>query len=207
MRPARSLPMSRAPHALRLPAALLTLLLALLLSLAVRPVQAQEGNPPPLDVPYVPTPQAVVDKMLEVAAIKQGEKLYDLGSGDGRLVITAARKHGATGVGIDLNPQRVAEAEANAKAAGVTDKVEFRVGNLFEADVSDADVVTLYLLPDVNRKLRPMLWKQLRVGARVVSHDFDMGPEWPPERTERVDYKTIYYWTIKEEHKKQVGAR
>ncbi|WP_119157668.1 SAM-dependent methyltransferase [Caldimonas tepidiphila] len=197
MTPARSLQMSRTavPPSLRLLAALL---LALLLALAGRPAAAQA---PALDVPYVPTPQPVVDKMLELAAVKPGEVLYDLGCGDGRVVITAARKHGATGVGIDLNPERIAEANANAKAAGVTERVKFMVGNLFEADVSKADVVTLYLLPDVNRKLRPQLWKQLKVGARVVSHDFDMGPEWPPERTERLDYKTIYYWTIKPEHK------
>ncbi len=165
---------------------------------------AQAQTPPKLDVPYVPTPQEVVDKMLEMAKVKEGDMLYDLGCGDGRIVITAA-KRGARGVGIDLNPQRISEAKQNAKEAGVDDRVKFMVGDLFKADFAQADVVTLYLLPSVNRALRPQLWRQLKVGTRVVSHDFDMGPEWPPERTEKVDYKTIYYWTITEENKKAIG--
>lgn len=162
------------------------------------------GQDVKLDVPYVPTPQEVVNKMLDMAKVKEGDMVYDLGCGDGRIVINAA-KRGARGVGIDLNPQRISEAKANAKEAGVEDRVQFMVGDLFKADFSKADVVTLYLLPSVNRALRPQLWKQLKVGTRVVSHDFDMGPEWPPERTEKVDYKTIYYWTITEENKKAVG--
>lgn len=164
---------------------------------------AQEA--PKLDVPYVPTPTDVVNRMLDMAQIKEGEKHYDLGSGDGRIVIEAA-KRGARGVGIDLNPERIEEARANAKEAGVEDRVEFKTMDLFKADFSDADVVTLYLLPSVNRDLRPQLWKQLPVGTRVVSHAFDMGKEWPPERTEEVDHRTIYYWTITEDHKKAVGA-
>lgn len=103
--------------------------------------------------------------------------------------------------GIDLNPQRIAEARANAKQAGVEGKVNFKVGDLFKADFSNASVVTLYLLPEVNRRLRPQLWEQLKVGSRVVSHDFDMGLEWPPERTEQVAGKTVYFWTIKPENK------
>ena len=166
-------------------------------------VRAQET--PKLDVPYVPTPPEVVDKMLDMAEIKEGEKHYDLGSGDGRIVIEAA-KRGATGVGIDLNPERIKEARANAKKAGVEDRVEFKNMDLFKADFSDADVVTLYLLPSVNRDLRPQLWKQLPVGTRVVSHAFDMGKEWPAERTEKAGNSTIYYWTITEDHKKAVGA-
>ena len=158
--------------------------------------------PPRLDVPYVPTPEVVVDKMLELAKVEKGDMLYDLGCGDGRIVITAARRYGAQGVGIDINPQRIAEAKANAKEAGVASQVKFMVGNLFEANFADADVVTLYLLPDVNKKLRPQLWKQLKVGARVVSHDFDMGPEWPPEKVEKVGGKTLYFWTITKENKK-----
>ena len=158
--------------------------------------------PPRLDVPYVPTPEAVVDKMLELAKVEKGDMLYDLGCGDGRIVITAARRYGAQGVGIDINPQRIAEAKVNAKEAGVASQVKFMVGNLFEANFADADVVTLYLLPDVNKKLRPQLWKQLKVGARVVSHDFDMGPEWPPEKVEKVGGKTLYFWTITKENKK-----
>lgn len=167
---------------------------------------AQDATPR-LDVPYVPTPQPVVDKMLEMADVGKDDFLYDLGSGDGRIVVTAAKEHGAEGVGIDLNPQRVKEARANAKEAGVEDQVEFRVGDLFKADLSDATVVTLYLLSSVNEKLRPQLWRQLDVGTRVVSHAFDMGDEWPPERVERVGASMIYYWTIKEEHKKKVGAQ
>lgn len=173
------------------------------LALSMHTTHAQEA--PKLDVPYVPTPPEVVDKMLDMADIKEGEKHYDLGSGDGRIVIEAA-KRGARGVGIDLNPERVKEARANAKEAGVEDRVEFKTMDLFKADFSDADVVTLYLLPSVNRELRPQLWRQLPVGTRVVSHAFDMGKEWPPERTEKVDYRTIYYWTITEDHKKAVGA-
>jgi ubiquinone/menaquinone biosynthesis C-methylase UbiE len=164
--------------------------------------QPTAAAPPRLDVPYVPTPQPVVDKMLELAAVRRQDVLYDLGCGDGRIVISAARDRGARGVGIDLNPQRIEEAQANAKAAGVTDRVSFRVGDLFESDFSAASVVTLYLLPDINRKLRPQLWRQLKVGTRVVSHDFDMGDEWPPEKVEKVEGKTLYYWTIKAQHKK-----
>jgi ribosomal protein L11 methylase PrmA len=144
----------------------------------------------------------VVDRMLELANVKKNDVLYDLGCGDGRIVVTAAKKYGAKAVGIDINPVRIEEAKANAKDAGVTDRVEFRIANLFETDVSPASVLTLYLLPDINRKLRPQLWKQLKVGTRIVSHDFDMGDEWPPERTERVANKTLYTWTIKPEHKK-----
>jgi precorrin-6B methylase 2 len=166
---------------------------------------AQTAATPHLDVPFVPTPQPVVNKMLELANVGRNDVLYDLGSGDGRLVITAARQRGATGIGIDLDPQRVAEAKANAKKAKVEDKVKFMVGDLFKADLSDATVVTLYLLNSVNRQLRPQLWKQLKVGTRVVSHAFDMGDEWPPEKTEKVDGSTIYYWTITEAHKKAVS--
>jgi SAM-dependent methyltransferase len=157
---------------------------------------------PRLDVPYVPTPQDVVDRMLELAAVKASDTVYDLGCGDGRIVITAARKYQARGKGIDLNPQRIQEARANAKSAGVENRVQFEVADLFETDVSPATVVTLYLLPNINRKLRPQLWKQLRPGTRVVSHAFDMGDEWPPERTVTVSYRTIYTWTIKPEHKR-----
>jgi len=160
------------------------------------------SDTPSLDVPYVPTPQAVVDRMLELAKVGKNDVLYDLGCGDGRIVVTAAKERGARGTGIDLNPQRIAEARENAKKAGVEDRVTFKVGNLFEADVSPATVVTLYLLPSVNLKLRDKLWQQLKVGTRVVSHAFDMGPEWPPERTVEVDGKTIYLWTITEAQKR-----
>ncbi|TFZ04741.1 SAM-dependent methyltransferase [Ramlibacter rhizophilus] len=157
---------------------------------------------PALDVPYVPTPQPVVDRMLEMAKVNSRDVLYDLGCGDGRIVITASKQHGARGVGIDLNPVRIEEAKANAKQAGVSGKVDFRVGDLFEADFSPATVVTLYLLPNINRKLRPQLWRQLDVGTRVVSHAFDMGEEWPPERVDKIDHRTLYLWTIRPEHKR-----
>lgn len=174
---------------------------AVALPMALPLVRAQEGTAVALDVPYVPTPQPVVDRMLQLAWVGPDDVVYDLGCGDGRVVITAAKAYGARGVGIDIDPQRIAEARANAKRAGVTDKVEFRIGDLFEADFSEATVVTLYLLPSINQRLRPQLWRQLRVGARVVSHDFDMGSQWPPEHTENVANKTIYAWTITQANK------
>lgn len=174
--------------------------LALSAMLSAGPGAAQ--STPALDVPYVPTPHNVVDRMLAIAAIKPGELLYDLGSGDGRIVIAAARRYGARGVGIDLDPRRVREARENAARAGVGDQVSFIQGDLFKTDLSNADVVTLYLLSSVNRDLRPQLWRQLKVGTRVVSHAFDMGREWPPERTEHVDGRAIYSWTISEANKR-----
>ena len=155
---------------------------------------------PSLDVHFVPTPQPVVDRMLELARVKKGEMLYDLGCGDGRIVVTAASRYGARGVGIDLDPKRIEEARANAQRERVRN-VEFRVGNLFEADLSSADVVTLYLLASINQRLRPQLWRQLRVGSRVVSHAFDMGAEWPPEHSEVVGGSTIYMWTVTQQNK------
>lgn len=165
---------------------------------------AQDAATLQLNVPYVPTPQPVVEKMLEMANVGKDDLLYDLGSGDGRIVITAAKERGARGVGIDLDPIRVTEARENAKKAGVADRVQFRVGDLFKTDLSEATVVTLYLLSSVNLQLRPQLWRQLKVGTRVVSHAFDMGKDWPPERVETVAGSTIYYWTITEENKKAV---
>ncbi|MDN4039327.1 class I SAM-dependent methyltransferase [Massilia sp. YIM B02443] len=164
------------------------------------------ATPPRLDVPYVPTPQEVVDKMLDLAKVGKNDVLYDLGCGDGRIVVTAAKERGARGTGIDLDPARIAEARENAKKAGVSERASFRVGDLFKTDVSSATVVTLYLLPTVNAKLRPQLWKQLKVGTRVVSHAFDMGSEWPAEKTVEVDGRTIYYWTITEANKKEAAA-
>ena len=156
-------------------------------------------NTPTLDVPYVPTPQAVVDRMIQLGNVDAKDVVYDLGCGDGRLVITAAKK-GARGMGVDLNPDRIAEASANAKKAGVSNRVQFKVANLFETDVSPASVVTLYLLPAINLKLRPQLWSQLKVGTRVVSHAFDMG-DWAPEQTAVVENSTIYAWTITNKQK------
>lgn len=170
--------------------------------LAAGSALAQRAEPP--IVPYVPTAKVVVDKMLDMAKVGKGDIVYDLGCGDGRIVIAAVKERGARrGVGIDINPERISEANRNARDAGVQDKVEFRVGDLFEADFSEASVVTLYLLPEVNLALRPILWKQLKVGTRVVSHDFHMGDDWPPERTEQLDHRTVYAWTIRPEHKKK----
>jgi SAM-dependent methyltransferase len=158
--------------------------------------QSMPPAPPRLDVPYVPTPQDVVDRMLAVAKVGKDDVVYDLGCGDGRIVVTAASRFGARGVGIDINPERIAEARTNAKKAGVAQRVDLRVANLFDTDLSPATVVTLYLLPNINVKLRPQLWRQLRVGSRVVSHAFDMGADWPPEQTVDASGRTIYMWTI-----------
>jgi tRNA G37 N-methylase Trm5 len=147
------------------------------------------------DVPFVPTPQNVVDAMLKLAAVKKGDILYDLGSGDGRLVVTAAKQYGVRGTGIDIDPKRIEEANANAKQAGVTNLVQFKNQDLFEADFHDATVITLYLLPGINMKLRPKLWKETKPGTRIVSHSFTMG-EWQPEKKEDVDGRSIYLWTI-----------
>ncbi len=147
------------------------------------------------DVPYVSTPQPVVDKMLEVAAVTKDDVVYDLGSGDGRIVITAAKKYGVRGVGVDIDPERVKEAHMNAVQAGVADRVKFLEQDLFRTDLKEASVVTLYLLPDVNLRLRPKLWRELKPGTRVVSHAFDMG-DWKPEQTLQVEGRTIYYWVI-----------
>jgi trans-aconitate methyltransferase len=148
------------------------------------------------DVVYVPTPQPVVDAMLALASVKKTDVVYDLGSGDGRIVITAAQKYGARGVGIELDPDLVKKARANAAAARVSNKVRFVTQNLFEADLRPATVVTLYLLQSINERLRPKLVRELSPGARVVSHVFNMGPEWPPERTETIDRSRIYLWSI-----------
>lgn len=160
-----------------------------------------EAPEPELDVPYVPTPNEVVAQMLQLANVQKSDVLYDLGSGDGRIVVTAAQKYGTRGVGIDINPERISEANANARAAKVTDRVQFRQQDLFKTDLSEATVVTLYLLPDINVKLRPQLFKQLKPGTRIVSHDFDMG-EWKPERVVQVQgptrQHTLYYWVVPE---------
>jgi ubiquinone/menaquinone biosynthesis C-methylase UbiE len=147
------------------------------------------------EVPFVPTPALVVEEMLKLAGVGRDDVVYDLGSGDGRILITAAKKYGARGVGVDIDPQRVIEAKQHAKHAGVADRVEFREGDLFAIDLSEATVVTLYLLPEVNLRLRPKLWRELKPGTRVVSHSFDMG-DWEPLKTEKVMGSTVYYWII-----------
>ena len=168
----------------------------------VQPACAQQGAVTEApsrapDVIFVPTPEAVVDKMLDMTDVKAGDVVYDLGCGDGRIVIAAVQKRGASrGVGIDIDPQRVQEATANARKAGVLGKVKILQADLFTTDISEATVVTLYLLPTLNVKLMPKLMKELKPGTRIVSHAFDMGDSWPPEQTADVDGRKVYYWTI-----------
>jgi SAM-dependent methyltransferase len=157
--------------------------------------QAQDEIARPLDVPYVPTPVPVVDAMLDMAQVGKADIVYDLGCGDGRIVVRAATRFGCQGVGVDLNPERVKEAKANAARARVSELTRFEVGDVFEFDFSAASVVTMYLLPSVNLKLRPRLLKELKPGTRLVSHDFHMG-DWAAERTREVGRSRIYLWTI-----------
>lgn len=149
------------------------------------------------DVPYEPSPNAVVEAMLALAGVSRDDLVYDLGCGDGRIVIAAAAEYGARAVGIDIDPQRIREANANAKAATVVDRVQFREADLFEADIREATVVTLFLWPEVNLKLRPKLLAELRPGTRIVSHMHNMG-DWKPEKTVRVGSRTLYLWRIPE---------
>jgi cyclopropane fatty-acyl-phospholipid synthase-like methyltransferase len=171
---------------------------AVVIAALAAPASAQTSTQAPLrspDVIFVPTPQEVVDAMLEVAKVTKTDVVYDLGSGDGRIPVTAAKKYGARAVGIDIDPQRIKEANANAQSAGVTDKVKFLNQDLFTTDISEASVVTLYLLPSLNVKLMPKLKAELKPGTRIVSHAFDMG-DWKPEQTLNVNGRTVYYWTI-----------
>ena len=172
------------------------LLLTLVFAACATSVGAQVPSQYP-DVIFVPTPQEIVDKMLELGRVGKGDILYDLGSGDGRIPVTAAKRFGIRAVGIDIDPERIAEANANARNNGVTDRVQFRQENLFKANFSEATVVTLYLLPDLNVKLRPRLLAELKPGTRIVSHQFDMG-KWKPDRTVELNGRTIYLWTIPE---------
>jgi 16S rRNA G966 N2-methylase RsmD len=169
--------------------------IAVAVAILAVPVSAQKRLRAP-DVKYVPSPQSVVDAMLELAHVTAADIVYDLGSGDGRIPITAARRYGARAVGVELEPRLVAEADDNAKKAGVADRVWFVNQDLFETDFSDATVVTLFLMPRLNQQLIPKL-KALRPGARVVSHMWDMGLEWPPDRTQDVSGLMIYLWTIR----------
>jgi hypothetical protein len=165
-------------------------------SVVAQPLKPLEKHP---DVPYVPTHEKVVDEMLKVAKVGKNDVLYDLGSGDGRIPITAAKRWGTRGVGVDIDPERVKEARANATRAGVADKVRFMQQDLFDTDIKEATVVTLYLLPDVNLKLRPKLLAELKPGTRVVSHNYDMG-DWKPLKTITVKLSdgehTVYYWVV-----------
>jgi SAM-dependent methyltransferase len=158
-------------------------------------VHARADEAPRLDVPYVPTPVPVVDAMLDMARVRKEDTLYDLGCGDGRIVVRAASRFGCKGVGVDLNPERVAEARANAASQKVTGLTRFAVGDVFEFDFSPATVVTMYLLPAVNLKLRPRLQKELKPGTRIVSHDFDMG-DWTPQATRDAGRSRIFLWTV-----------
>jgi 2-polyprenyl-3-methyl-5-hydroxy-6-metoxy-1,4-benzoquinol methylase len=176
--------------------------IALALSLVV-PVAAQQPPQKELrrpDIFYLPTPHEAVEAMLNIANVTAKDVVYDLGSGDGRIPIAAA-KRGARAVGIDIDPVRIKEATANASKQGVSDRVSFRNEDLFEADFGEATVITLYLLQTLNEKLQPKLQK-LKPGTRIVSHAFRMGPDWPPDQTQEVKTAdrgtvTIYFWTVK----------
>ena len=188
--------MERVPCGVAGPPARLLLAATALLSLTLASPSAQ------ILAPYVPSPPDVVERMLEIAGVTKADVVYDLGSGDGRIPIAAAKKYGARGVGLDIDPRRIEESRANAKAAGVEHLVEFRQQDVLTADVSPATVVTLYLLSSSNAQLRPILTRQLRPGARIVSHAFSMGPEWPPDKVDRFtnengDAVTLYLWTVK----------
>jgi len=159
-------------------------------------VSAQEGK----IVPYVPTPQEVVERMLDLAGVKKGDVVYDLGSGDGRIVVTAAKKYGVRAIGFEIDPERIKESHENIKKAGVEKLVEIRQQDIRTVDLSAASVLTMYLLPEVNLMIRPNIWKQMKPGSRIVSHDFDMG-DWKPLKTEHIkdgsswDH-TLYLWQI-----------
>jgi len=162
------------------------------------PVRAQEGK----IVPYVPTPQEVVDRMLELAEVKKSDVVYDLGSGDGRIVVTAAKKYGVKAIGFEIDPERIKESHENIRKAGVGHLVEIRRQDIRTVDLSPATVLTMYLLPEVNLMIRPNIWKMMKPGSRVVSHDFDMG-DWKPVKTEHIkdgsswDH-TLYLWRMDE---------
>jgi tRNA G37 N-methylase Trm5 len=150
----------------------------------------------PLDVIYVPTPAEVVRQMLVTAKVGRGDVVFDLGSGDGRIPITAVKEFGAArGVGIELDPQRIREARANAAAAGVGDRVVFLEQDLFESELSEATVVAMYLLPQINVRLQPKL-RSLKPGTRIVSHNYDMGPAWKPAKSFVVDNSLVHFWTV-----------
>lgn len=171
------------------------LTIALLAPAGAAPPAAQSLPPRTPDVSFVPTPQRVVDEMLKVANVSKDDIVYDLGSGDGRIVITAAKEYGARGVGIDIDPRRIAEATANARQVGVGHLVRFLNQDLFRTNLSEATVVTLYLLPGLNLKLRPKLLAELKPGTRIVSHAFNMG-NWLPEKTLDIDGQKVYFWTF-----------
>jgi SAM-dependent methyltransferase len=178
------------------------LVVALLSITALGAQSSRPGREP--DVVYVPTTEAAVQAMLKLAGVKKSDIVYDLGCGDGRIVIAAAKSFGARGVGIDINPVRISEAKENAKTAGVENLVRFEENDLFQADIREASVVTLFLLPDLNLKLRPKLLQELKPGTRIVSNTFDMG-DWKPEKEVTVGgadaddeplSRKLYLWTV-----------
>jgi cyclopropane fatty-acyl-phospholipid synthase-like methyltransferase len=157
-----------------------------------------QSNQPEVDIhaPYVTTPHPVVHAMLKLAHTRKGDVVYDLGCGDGRIVIAAAKQYGARGVGVDINPERIQEARENARREGVESLVQFKEQNVYDVDLRAATLVTLYMLPEINRKLLPKLQRELKSGTRIVSHTFDMG-EWKPTRTQNMDGEQLYLWRIR----------
>jgi SAM-dependent methyltransferase len=168
---------------------------AVSLSATAVSAQAPETQKVRINAPYVTTPPEVVTAMLKAAGVKPGDLVYDLGCGDGRIVIAAAREFGARGVGVDLYREHIAQAQRKAREAGVAERVEFRQQDLFDADLRPATVVTLYLLPEVNLELRPKLLRDLKPGTRVVSHAFDFG-DWKPDRQLEVNGEKLFLWVI-----------
>ncbi|RPJ84939.1 MAG: methyltransferase domain-containing protein [Acidobacteria bacterium] len=190
--------MPRPTRWLVIPALLAVVLIAGLPSTDVVGAQSQTIPEPASLAPYVPTPDDVVDRLLQLASVTKDDVVYDLGCGDGRIVVTAAKKYGARGVGVDIDPQRIAESNANAKQAGVEKLVSFKLEDAMKVDVSQATVVTLYLLSASNLKLRPILTRQLKPGARIVSHAFSMG-DWEPLKVDQFQdsrgiSRTLYLW-------------
>jgi SAM-dependent methyltransferase len=176
--------------------ALLLVTLTLTVSTGAQTPPAATRKP---DVMFVPSDPLVIDAMIGLARITARDVVYDLGCGDGRILIAAAKRAGARGVGIDIDPVRVAEATGAARAAGVSDKVRFVQGDLFDPalDLKNATVVALFLTPEINKRLRPKLLRDLRAGTRVVSNSFDMGAEWPPDKTAQAGDFVVYLWTIR----------
>jgi SAM-dependent methyltransferase len=169
----------------------------MILALAAVTATAQAPVRPP-DVMFLPSSDEVVDAMFDLAGVTSRDVVYDLGCGDGKIVIASALRFGARGVGIDIDPARIDEANANARRAGVSGRVTFVLGDIFSDDIhiGDATVVTLYLLPSLNERLRPKLWRELRPGTRVVSNSFGMGRAWPPDKTRQVGNYWVYLWRV-----------
>lgn len=173
----------------------IVLLIGIVGGLLVQSSCANAADPVRLDVPYVPTPQAVVDRMLELGEVDSEDYVIDLGSGDGRIPVTAASRYRARALGVDIDPQRIREAEQYAREARVSDRVEFRQEDLFQTPIAEATVLTMYLLPSVNLKLRPRILEELKPGTRVVSHAFNMG-DWEPDQRDLVQNRSVFLWIV-----------